>query len=217
MKKIIIVILLAVSLYTFSQDLRMGIVINPQISWLSPAGSDFVSKESTKFGFDIGLSVEKYFASNYALLTGISLNNVGGGISYSDSVQMKINNTDERIPGNESIDFNLQYIKIPLALKFKTKEIGYFTYFAQIGMEAGVNVKANVSVDANKIDKEKVSDEVRLFNAGYLIGGGAEYSIGGSTSIIVGIQYQNGFLDIISTTNDKVVSPKVTLLLGILF
>ena len=130
---------------------------------------------------------------------------------------MKINDSTHNIAGNESINFSLQYIKIPLALKFKTKEIGYFTYFAQIGLEAGVNVKANVSIDANNIDKEKVTDEVKLFNAGYLIGGGVEYSIGGNTSIILGIQYENGFLDIISTTEDKVVSPKITLLLGIMF
>ena len=217
MKKIIIVVLILMPLYSFSQDLRMGILINPQISWLSPAGSDFVSKESSKFGFDIGLSIEKYFSSNYALLSGISLNNVGGSISYDNSVEMKINDSTHNIAGNESINFSLQYIKIPLALKFKTKEIGYFTYFAQIGLEAGVNVKANVSIDANNIDKEKVTDEVKLFNAGYLIGGGVEYSIGGNTSIILGIQYENGFLDIISTTEDKVVSPKITLLLGIMF
>ena len=219
MKKIVIVLIIIFPISLAAQKMKMGILLNPQISWLTPAGSDNLSNKGSKFGFDIGLSVEKYFSDNYAILTGISLNNIGGKISYTDSIEITLNNKDEVniIEGESEMNFNLQYIKVPIALKFKTKEIGYFTYYAQIGLEGGVNVKANVSIDANDIKNQKVSEEVALFNAGYLIGAGAEYSIGGNTCILLGVQYQNGFIDVMNTTDDKVIAPKVTLILGIMF
>ena len=190
---------------------------NPQISWMAPAGSNLTTNEGIVMGFDIGLSMEKYFTDNYAFLTGISLNNIGGKIKHADSLILDINNTESIISANSDLLYNLQYVKIPLALKFKTKEIGYFTYFGQIGLEAGINVKANISVDENDIDKADVADEVNLFDTGYTIGGGAEYSIGGSSCIVFGIQYKNGFVDVLQKPENKITIPKVAFLLGIMF
>jgi len=217
MKKIIFLLVLATPFFVNGQKLKMGIMTTPQFTWMAPAGNDEVQNQGMVFGFDIGLSIEKYFTDNYAFLTGIALNNIGGIITHSDSLNMKVNEEEAIIVNGDEMKFNLQYVKIPLALKFKTNEIGYFTYFAQIGIETGINVKANISVEENDINKEDVADEVRLFNTGYLIGGGAEYSLGGNTSIVLGVQYQNGFVDILNTPEEKVVTPKIAILLGIMF
>jgi len=217
MKKIAFILPIIITFTVNAQKLKLGILANPQITWMSPTGSDDVKNEGIKPGIDIGLSMEKYFTDNYAILTGISLNNMGGKISYNDSITMTLDDGDIIIDSLSKISFSLQYIKVPVGLKFKTKEIGYFTYFAQIGLEAGINVKANLTADANGIDSESVSDEVKNFNTGYFIGAGTEYSLGGNSSIVLGIQYQNGFIDVLNTTKDKIVTPKVTLLLGIMF
>ncbi len=217
MKKIFYLAVLFVTINTFGQHVKMGIIANPQIAWMAPVGTDEVINEKPVFGFDIGLSIEKYFTDNYAILTGISLNNIGGNISYSDSVQLAVNEDVVWAEPEENMLYNFQYVKIPFALKFKTKQMGYFTYFAQIGLEGSVNVRSDVTLDQQDVSDENVSKEINLFNAGYLIGGGFEYSIGGSTAIILGIQYQNGMIDVLKTTDDKVITPRVSLLLGVMF
>jgi hypothetical protein len=217
MKKIIFCLSFALPLLLNAQKIKMGILASPQITWIKPAGNEDIVNEGTKLGIDIGLSVEKYFTDNYAFLTGISLCNMGGSISFTDSVTMNVNNEDLAFGGQQEMDISLQYIKVPLALKFTTKEIGYLTYFAQIGMEAGVNVKAVMTTNVNDINGESIADEFNLFNTGYLIGGGAEYSLGGSSTILFGIQYQSGIVDVLNTTPNKVVTSKFTLLLGIMF
>lgn len=203
--------------FLYSQNTKMGIIAQPQVTWMKPSGSDNLTNQGSSIGFDVGLSIEKYFADNYAFLTGVSLNNIGGNISYADSVEMEINEADIWVSEESDMTYNLQYVRVPLALKFKTNEIGYLTYFAQIGFEGGVNVKSVVTINDEDVTKENVSKEVTLFNAGYLIGAGVEYSLGGNTCIILGLQYQNGIIDAINTTKDKVITPKVSLLFGIMF
>ena len=218
MKKItLFIVILIIPVFTFAQNLKLGIMASPQITWLSAAGSNNITKDKSKLGIDLGLAIEKYFTDNYAFLSGISLNNIGGSIHYSDSVVISINDEDTDVPGDAVMNYKLQYIKIPVGLKMKTKPIGYFSYFAQLGFEAGVNVKANITIDDLNINDKRVADEINIFNAGYFIGGGIEYNIVGNTSAVLGIQYQNGILDAIGTTSDKVTTPKITIVLGIMF
>jgi hypothetical protein len=62
---------------------------------------------------------------------------------------------------------------------------------------------------------------VNIFNLGYYIGMGAEYSLGGSTAICIGLYYTNGFLDVTTDhdnqPSDKVIMNNVALNLGIIF
>jgi len=67
------------------------------------------------------------------------------------------------------------------------------------------------------LNNENISDEVKLFTLGYFIGAGIEYSIAGSTAIVVGITYTNGFIDITPDSNNKVTLSNFALRLGILF
>jgi hypothetical protein len=108
-----------------------------------------------------------------------------------------------------------------LVLQFKTNEIGYMTYFMQVGIAPLINIGAiadakhpNRSFEGNKINKE-----VRLFSLGYFISGGFEYNLGGSTSFLVGLSYFNGFMDVTSNEDvkDKTILNSVALNLGIKF
>jgi len=104
-------------------------------------------------------------------------------------------------------------------LKFKTKEIGYLTYFAHLGLTTQMNIKATgTSSDANSsLADDNISDEINFFNLGYHIGAGAEYSIGGNTALVFGLMYTNGFTDITSSSDDKITTAGIALRLGILF
>ncbi len=216
MKKYLFISILAlISIKAFSQNTRFTVFVDPQFSWMS---SDIKTVESdgSKFGVNIGLNLDKFFAPNYALMTGISIDNTGGNLIFRDSTTLKTNGGDEELPEGSTVHYKLQYINIPLGLKLKTNEIGYLTFFTHLGINGGINIKATGEVDDFELENENISDEIKLFNLGYYIGAGVEYSIGGNSAIILGLTYTNGFIDI-TDDSDKVTLGNFAIRIGILF
>lgn len=216
MKKYLFIAILAlISVKAFSQSTRFTVFVDPQFSWMS---SDIKTVESdgSKFGVNIGLNLDKFFAPNYALMTGISIDNTGGNLTFENDKKIKISGTDTTLNPGSTVHYKLQYINIPLGLKLKTNEIGYLTFFTHLGINGGINIKATGEVDDFELDSENISEEIKLFNLGYYIGAGAEYSIGGNSAIILGLTYTNGFIDI-TDDSDKVTLGNFAIRIGILF
>jgi hypothetical protein len=224
MRKNILIISVAFLVCTeaFSQQkIRFSIFANPCFNWLQ---SDLktVQSGSMALGFDAGLTVDKFFADFYAISSGVSIGSAGGNLKYTGSTagfKFKSHGKTITVPNNTTIKFKLQYITIPIGLKFKTKEIGYLTYFAHLGLTTQMNIKATgTSNDANSsLAEDNISDEINFFNLSYHIGAGAEYSIGGNTALVFGLTYTNGFVDITSSSDDKITTAGIALRLGILF
>jgi len=132
-----------------SSKFRLGFKASPNISWLSSDNANVtVSEKSLKFGY--GLNFDIFFAENYAIGTGVNINNMGGTLSYfkkyvsGDDIEIGTNNS---VTGATQIveitrDLTLKYIQIPLTLKLKTNEIGYITYWGQFGLGLNMNMKA---------------------------------------------------------------------------
>lgn len=232
MKKIYAAFLL-LSIISFkpaiSQNLKFSIVAEPQLSWMKP---DIInlSNDGIKPGIKYGLNMEKYFQENYAIATGLLINNTGGNLFYQDTIYFQISGTTDTI-GATTVNYKIQYIEIPLGLKFTTNQIGYFKYFAQIGLNGYVRIKATADIESSNTQNAKINDEVNLFNAGYHIGGGIQYSLGGNASLTAAITFTNGFVDItpaiendednLNPTNarldDKVILNSLALKVGIIF
>ncbi|MGM0497535.1 MAG: porin family protein [Bacteroidota bacterium] len=185
----------------------------PQVSWMSPDSKD-VESDGSQISFNGGFNFDNFFADRYAYSTGISINNIKGKLRYKDSRDISAKDTTYSIT-DEVVSYNLQYIDIPLGLKFKTIEIGYSRFFAHLGLDAAINIKS--SADLPGSNDVNVSNDVNWYNLGYYFGGGIEYSIGGSTALVGGITYKNGFTDITKNNSNKVTSGNVSLRLGILF
>ncbi len=218
MKKYLILIIFAVSSSViFAQGLKFTVFADPKLSWMSPDLKD-VSSEGSKLGVNIGLNVDNYFAKNYAFMTGISIDNTGGKLKYDFKKNIDTRSAEDSIiPTGSVLNYKLQYINIPLGLKFKTNQIGYTTFYTHLGINGGINIKATGEVDNFELNNENISDEVKLFTLGYFIGAGVEYSIAGSTAIVIGITYTNGFIDITPDNNNKVTLSNFALRLGVLF
>ena len=138
--------------------------------------------------------MEYYFAPNYALVTGLNLTLLGGNLLFTDSVDISTGDGDHVIiPAGTTVAINANYISIPVALKLKSNEIGYFTYFAELGFTPQINIGSRASSDGNALDKDNVSKEINAFNVSFFFGGGIEYNIGGQTSLMGGIFFNNGF------------------------
>ena len=221
MRKIVILVVSAVLCFNYvdaQQNLRFIVFANPCINWLS---SDVrtVKYSSVTIGYYAGLAVDKFFAERYAISTGISIGSMGGSLVYRDTTKFIVHGSSKRVPAGQQVKFSLQYINIPLGLKFKTNQIGYFTYFANLGvaMHININSSATSSDTKNTLDDDNISENISLFNLSYFFGGGAEYSLGGNTSLIFGLGFDRGFIDMTSQESDKITSRSLIFKLGVLF
>lgn len=217
---LVIMFFILISSKGFSQGIRFGIFVNPGINWLKPDIKD-VTNEGVRPGVNIGISMNNYFTDNYAFSTGISINNTGGEISYEDSTTLQLKNrTDTLYPGN-ILTYKIQYITIPLGLKFKSDEIGYITFFAKAGIDPMIKINAKGLTEDKRIDSEGLEEEINLFNLGYHLEVGMQYSLGGQTSLQFGLNYQNGILDVTTDTKnqtaDKMILNSISMHCGIIF
>jgi len=212
--KIFIFSFLFISFSVKGQQLRLGVSVDPQVSWMK-TDVKTVGANGGRLGVNFGLVVEKYFAANYAFATGISISSSGGKLLYKTSGKFNFKDTTLSYPANTGITYKLQYLTIPFSVKLKTNRIGYLSYYAVLGLTAQINIKANA--DVRDISDDDIGEDINLFNLGYHFGGGVEYALGGNTSLFAGIIYTNGFSDITSSSNDKVTLNNFALKLGIMF
>jgi len=180
---------------------NFGLKLSPTIAWFKAEGTG-VESGGAKIGFAYGLIADINFAKNYSFETGIDVTYRGGKTKsiYVDPL------TGTTYEGKRTI--TLQYIELPITLKLKTNEIGYMTYFGRVGFAPGVNIRAS-----NDISKKNVNP----INLSLIVGLGAQYSLGGKTALLLGLTYNNGFLDIAKEDNEKLASSFIALDLGIMF
>ena len=200
---------------SFGQGVKIGVAIEPQITWLS-SDSKNVNNNSSYFGINGGLVIDKYFKKNYAFHTGISIGTQGGGLKFDDSSSVKTNDGEVILQPHSTVDYKMQYITIPLGLKLKTNQIGYLTYFVLVGFTNQFRIKAKAKSTDNSLSNDLISDEINIYNLAYHFGIGAEYALGQDTALSFGLVYNNGFLDV-TKSSGNVKSRVLSLSVGIMF
>jgi opacity protein-like surface antigen len=105
------------------------------------------------------------------------------------------------VPAFNDYKLDLQYIEVPLTLKLKTNEIGYLTYYGQIGITPGVKLKGRVDASSNNqnddLQNTNVLKDINFVNLALTVGGGIEYSLTKDVSLLAGIYFNNGFINVI--------------------
>jgi hypothetical protein len=203
---------------------RFGLKVAPNIGWISP-DSDGYEMDGSIPGFSWGFVSDFTITENYFFATGFNVSYINGKLKYPYT-----QNTDT---GTMIRKYNLRYIDVPLTLKMKTNKFDKLQFFGQIGFSIGVNVKAKAQDDFSyKVgtsyesvsSKRNISDETTLFKGALVLGGGLEYYIDNSTSIIAGITYYNGLSNFLKGDNtvDPMISQKavphyIELTLGVIF
>ena len=226
MKKLTVAFLLVIfSLSSFAQNdggVRFGLQLSPQISWLT-AGDAEIKNDGSNFGVAYGLLLDLNIPSNYAFSTGLSISYEGGGLSYVDST--KFNTFPDNVyAAGTRVDYHLGYIEIPVSLKLMTNKIGYVTYFGQFGILGGINIRSKADITLsngnNSAEREDFGADVTPGNISLLLGGGLEYNFTGNTSLLAGLQFANGFVDVTDNPQDyktKSVINHFRLQLGVFF
>jgi hypothetical protein len=217
MRKIILVLAFTFPMMILNaQGVRFSFMANPQLTWFSGTDEDYQAN-GTFPAINIGVELDAFFTENYAFSTGISINNIRGGAVYNDTLLYDMEDEVKVLPADSRMTYNIQYINIPLGLKFKTIEIGYTTYWINTGLTPMFRIKANTTDESGNFDDTEFKDEIRLFNMNYFIEGGVEYSLGGNTAIVGGIGYYSGFFDITENSSFRLTSSAFAITLGIQF
>lgn len=202
------------------QRLSFGLHFDPLVSWF---GSDIrqTNNDGARPGYNLGMTFNKYFASNYAFSTGISLISAGGRLTNVDTTRLEFSNFQSVVLPGDPVIYKIQYLSIPLGLKFQTNEIGYVSYFANVGFDPKVRIGGKADIPAINIEGEDAEDELKLFNMSWHLTMGIEYSLGGTTALVAGLNFENNFLDITKDNNtqpkDKITHKMLSVRLGINF
>lgn len=213
---------------SYGQDkLRFGFETSPFISWMRTDNKK-TPAEGSRFGFNLAANGEYAFSDRYAIRLGLGLSfNQGGALKHNE-----INGSDKLFPNSDLSDpqlntiasgtvvkYRMSYLEIPFALKMKTPEYGNIKYFAEVPAFA-IGVKTGAKADIGTFQDENIKKDIALLSLNWGLGGGIEYSLNSSTSIVGGLYYQAGFTDV--TTDDgadksKAVNHRLVFRVGILF
>jgi len=206
MKKILIItIVLVLSFGAFAQKFSGGLMIGPSIGWLK-SDSKSITNNKARLSYTWGVFIDRNLGDNFALSTGIYINEVGGKIQYTDSLRFEYDGdngmNDVWLCNNSIIKYKVRYIEIPISLKGMTNEIGHFKYHLKIGLSPMIKWKARADIetldskgDGVTYENRNISSEVNPFNLAFHVGGGAQFLLGGSTAIIAELIYYNGIVD----------------------
>lgn len=240
--------LLLTSLTAFGQynPIQFGLQLSPSFSYMT-SDNNLIESDGTNLGIKLGLIAEYFFQDDYSIHTGINVHfGSGGALRYDDqftSVDIWRESLAETLTNppspaelsGKTFDYNIQFVEIPLGLTLRTREFGYTRYFVQPAFTLGIvsgsrgSIKNAGFIGSN--EKFKIGSEVNALNLSWGLGGGIQYSVSESTSLMAGLAFQAGILDL-TTDNDTQLtrdqrSPaednskgrvnSISLLLGIMF
>lgn len=204
-------IIIPFSISQAQQKIGFGIHVDPAVSWFSSDISD-IKNDGSRPGFNFGLTFNRYFTPNYSFSSAINLMNAGGRLVSKDTTVMEFKNSKSKVLPHQSIIYKIQYLSVPIGLKLQTNQIGYLTFFSDLGLDPKVVIAGKADIPSLKISGENAMNELRMFNLSYHVSAGIEYSLGGTTAMVFALNFDNNFLDITKDNGkqpEDIVSHKI--------
>lgn len=200
------------------QGVRIGLTANPVFGWFKTQKSieeiDNVNNDGLGLGFSYGAMGEYQFADNYAVEFRLQHLLYQGAyeVNYGDQSQLDSEAVLDR-------EWDLQYLEVPVNIKMKTNEIGYFTFFGKFGVSPSFRLQ---SIAANQTlkngdEESDISVDSRLINMTVNFGLGAMYHLGGDTYLNGGFTFHNGLVQADKADDYGVKPAYISLDLGVLF
>lgn len=194
---------------------RLGLTAYPTIGWVKP---QIGKSNNVSLGFAYGLLADFNFAENYSFATGLTITTINGRSTEIITSPAEGGNPPSQTP--YELKYRLQYIELPLTLKLRTGEINGIRWYGQFGLSNDLNVGAKQDADVSgnaAYRDQKISDEIKFYRAGLIIGAGGEFDISGQTSITAGISYNNGFTDITKSNDNSIRNHYIGINFGVFF
>jgi hypothetical protein len=232
---LIIAILSVISLNSYGQNdealtefkfFRAGMYGTTGVTWMKSDMKDWTN-EGIRFGYGYGFMAEFALAPNIVIASGFDVMYGSGKLKYADTLVSYDGSTLKQSDINSL--YKIQYLQIPITIKMRTNEINYFRYYMRLGSSLGfrIGTKYTEEIKAQDesfifrpYDNETATNRVPLFRATFDVGGGIEYSLGGTTALLCEIYFNNGLTNSLKKYNNFKYNAKVNYLMlrvGILF
>ena len=180
------------------QNMRMGLYVSPAINFIQTDSEN--AETNANPGLIYGYAMEISLNENHKLESGLSIAYKGGDITLKDTA------------GNINSDYEIRYITLPIFIKMRSRQIGYFNYFARIGPSINFRIREMITSTSN----EDKNTNLALVDISIFLG--AEYSLGGKTSIDGSLFFNNNITNALGDTNDpQALFHQVGIRLGFLF
>ena len=208
------------------KNIHWGIKGTPGSYWATSMTTGTVDN-GNKFTMGCGGILELGLSNHFSIVTGIDL--VSTAVKYQTYTidYSSINTTSESV---------IRYLQVPLFYKMKTEPLGRIKFFGQFGFGTGFAVSAKNSSSSVvnfrspghtftgvNNDSDTKTTNLFLFRESLLLGIGFEFKISGNTSLIFGLNYDNGLTPVLrdtdasGTNNPKLKSCGIGATAGILF
>ncbi|MEO5643734.1 MAG: outer membrane beta-barrel protein [Bacteroidia bacterium] len=226
MKKVILLFLvLALSgNWAFAQEenniknFRFGLKATGMLSWMKPEDKKKFSSGGVSAKGGYGLIMEFRLNKVASISTGFQVDYFGGKLNFNDT-SMYYLSKDSELQSREDTSstsvlyqlknrtYNTTYITLPFTLKLKTPEIGALTYFGMFGINTSVRMKSRADDEVRSVQTNGSGQQSDLLNTKDMnllmfalnIGGGAEWNLAGSTSMVFGLNFYNGFSSVVKS------------------
>lgn len=225
---------------------RFGFTANPGINWWKP-DNEMIKGDGARFSFQYGIICDYKFGNNdrYAFGTGLTIGMSGGKLvsSTTDSVMGELGMVYADV--TSSMTGKLQYLQIPATLKLRSNQVNDFTYYGAFGLLPEFIIRRRAAIryedlqalpqDGTGIvvlenDNQKLVDlpfyngstnvikRVMPVNLGLQVEGGVEYSFTENTSLVMGLFFTNGFMNVLNDSDkERVASRNFGMRIGFLF
>ena len=207
------------------KNVRFGLKTAGMLTWYKPDNTKKFENNGVSAKGCYGLMLEFRLNKVASIATGFQVDYFGGKLNMLDSNYYFLSKDSEFLKFADSTTattryilnsrkYNTTYVTLPFSLKFKTPEIGTMTYFGQFGINTSIKTKCRVEDEAYNtklIGNEIIEDgkatqplldntkDMKLFMLALNFGGGVEMNLAGSTSILLGLNWYNGFSNVLKS------------------
>lgn len=215
------------------KNFRFGLKATGMLTWYKPEDKKKYESNGVTARGSYGLITEFRLNKVASIATGVQVDYDGGKLLYKTDVDTNfyfLSKDGELLSRGDSVAgadkyrldsrfYRTTYLTIPLSLKLKTPEIGSLTYYGQFGVNASFRLKSRVDDDVNAVlggtfnqnigGKASQSDllntsDMNIFKFSLNVGGGAEWNLAGSTSLVFGLNWYNGFSNVLKSDSKYV-------------
>ncbi len=192
-----------------SDELRFGFQASPSWSWMTSTNSS-INGSGANWGLKLGVVVEKYFRTKFAITTGLGFGfNQGGTLQYDNkgyywaALDNPIFSPDTAtatpfLGNGAKLTHHLTFIEVPIGLKMRGSlgEDNPVKFFAEAPIfTLGFMTKAKGDVRDTDYEGENIRKLMKGFNLAWGFGLGAQYELAGGTELVGGFYFQKYFLD----------------------
>ena len=219
------------------KNFRFGLKATGMVTWYKPEEKNKYESQGATARGSYGLITEFRLNKVASFATGVQVDYDGGKLVYKTAADTNFYFLSKDLELLERGDstanvskyrlnnrfYRTTYLTIPITLKLKTPEIGALTYYGQFGVNASFRLKSRVDDNLNAVSSASYNEtigqqvsqpdvlntsDMNIFKFSLNVGGGAEWNLAGSTSLVFGLNWYNGFSNVLKSESKYVFRTK---------